>query len=150
MACWEYVVDFEMETGQDTREALEPEAQRLSVVALTTDRVGAEEAVADVRRDRSQQFIPPMIVDVVEALSDPPVDDRTVEHQVSLLVFRTRMAKAIADVHNPRVLVSTELSGARRDTADNHGRAQVAATCRREVHDPSLTTAARRRIRDAP
>ena len=67
-----------MEIGQDTREALEPEAERLSVVALTTDRVGAEEAVVDVRRDRSQQFIPPMIVDVVEALSDPPLDDRTV------------------------------------------------------------------------
>lgn len=37
--------------GQDAPEALKPAAQRFPVVALTTDRVGAENAVVDIWRD---------------------------------------------------------------------------------------------------
>ena len=39
---------IQLEVGQHTCEAFEPAAQRVSVVALATDRVGAEKAVMDV------------------------------------------------------------------------------------------------------
>ncbi|MGY4326468.1 hypothetical protein ACVWWG_000882 [Bradyrhizobium sp. LB7.2] len=40
-----------MESGQDSAEALKPAAQGFFVVALTTKRVGAGNAVMDMRRD---------------------------------------------------------------------------------------------------
>ena len=61
----------EMEVGQDTCEAFEPSPQRVSVVAFAADRVVAEEPVVRRRRDRAHQLIPPMVVDLVEALADP-------------------------------------------------------------------------------
>ena len=69
------VVDLEMEIGQDAAEALKPAAQGFFVVALTTKRVGAGNAVMDMRRDCFQQLISAMIVDVVEALSDQFFDN---------------------------------------------------------------------------
>jgi hypothetical protein len=74
------VVDRNMESGQDAAEALKPAAQVLFVVALTTKRVGAGNAVLDMRRDRLHRFIPAMAVDVVEGLSDFFLDNVTVEH----------------------------------------------------------------------
>jgi len=46
--------------------------------------VGAEKAVMDIWRDRVQQLIPAMVVDLIEALSDSRLDDRAVEHAMSL------------------------------------------------------------------
>jgi hypothetical protein len=67
-----------MEIGLDAAEALKPAAQGFFVVALTTKRVGAGQAVMDIRRDRFQHLIPAMVVEVVEALSDSFLDDVTV------------------------------------------------------------------------
>ena len=72
------VVDREMEIGQDASEALKPAAHGFFVVALTTKRVGAGNAVMDMRRDRFHRFIPAMVVDVVEGLSDFFLDNVTV------------------------------------------------------------------------
>jgi hypothetical protein len=72
------VVDREMESGQDAAEALKPAAQGFFVVALTTKRVGAGNAVMDMRRDCFHRLIPAMVVDVVEALSDRFLDKITV------------------------------------------------------------------------
>jgi hypothetical protein len=47
-------------------------------VALTTKRVGAGNAVMDMRRDCFHRFIPAMVVDVVEGLSDFVLDNVTV------------------------------------------------------------------------
>ena len=55
-----YVVDLEVEIGQDSTQALEPTAQGFYVVAFAPDRVGAAEAVMDIWRDRVQQFVPAM------------------------------------------------------------------------------------------
>ena len=72
------VVDRDMESGQDAAEALKPAAQGFFVVALTTKRVGAGNAVMDMRRDCFHRFIPAMVVDVVEGLSDFVLDNVTV------------------------------------------------------------------------
>jgi hypothetical protein len=72
-----------MESGQDATEALKPAAQVFFVVALTTKRVGAGNAVMDKRRDCLHRFIPAMVVDVVEGLSDLFLDNVTVEHLAS-------------------------------------------------------------------
>jgi hypothetical protein len=72
------IVDYEMEIGQDASEALKPAAHGFFVVALTTKRVGAGNAVMDMRRDCFHRFIPAMIVDVVEGLSDFFLDNVTV------------------------------------------------------------------------
>jgi len=47
-------------------------------VALTTKRVGAGNAVMDMRRDCFHRLIPAMVVDMVEALSDRFLDKITV------------------------------------------------------------------------
>jgi hypothetical protein len=67
-----------MESGQDAAEALKPAAQGFFVVALTTKRVGAGNAVMDMRRDCFHRLIPAMVVYVVEALSDRFLDKITV------------------------------------------------------------------------
>jgi hypothetical protein len=67
-----------MEIGQDASEALKPAAHGFFVVALTTKRVGAGNAVMDMRRDCFHRFIPAMVVDVVEGLSDFFLDNVTV------------------------------------------------------------------------
>jgi hypothetical protein len=59
-----------MESGQDAAEALKPAAQSFFVVALTTERVVAGNAVMDIRRDCFHRLIPAMVVDVVKGLSD--------------------------------------------------------------------------------
>jgi hypothetical protein len=64
------LVDLEMEIGQDAAEALKPAAQGFFIVALTTNRVGAAEAMMNVWRDWFQQLIPAVIVNVIKALSD--------------------------------------------------------------------------------
>ncbi len=50
------------------------------VVALTTEPVGAGHAMVDMRRDCFQRFIPAMVVDVVEGLSDSIFDNAAVNH----------------------------------------------------------------------
>ena len=45
------IVDLDMEIGQDAAEALKPAAQGFFVVALTSKRVGAGNAMMDMRRD---------------------------------------------------------------------------------------------------
>jgi hypothetical protein len=67
-----------MESGQDAAEALKPAAQVFFAVALTTKRVGAGNAVMDMRRDCLHRFIPAVVVDVVEGLSDFVLDNVTV------------------------------------------------------------------------
>ena len=67
-----------MESGQDAAEALEPAAQGCSVVALAAKRVGAGNAVMDMRRDRLQRLIPATVVDVVGAGAIPGVPQRSV------------------------------------------------------------------------
>ena len=42
---------FELEIGQDAREALKPAAQSVSVVALTTNRMGATQSVSSSTED---------------------------------------------------------------------------------------------------
>ena len=64
-----------MEIGQDAADALKPAAQVFLVVALTTKRVGAGNAVMDLRRDCFHRLIPAMVVDVVEGLPDSLFDD---------------------------------------------------------------------------
>jgi hypothetical protein len=51
-----------MESGQDAAEALKPTAQDFFIVALTTKRVGAGNAVIDMRRDCFYRLIPAMVV----------------------------------------------------------------------------------------
>src|SRR6516162_9333846 len=75
-----YVVDLEVEIGQDSTQALEPTAQGFYVVAFAPDRVGAAEAVMDIWRGGFQQLVIAMAVDVVEALSDQLLDEIAVEH----------------------------------------------------------------------
>ena len=72
------VVDLDMEIGQDAAEALKPAAQGFFVVALTTKRVGAGNAMMDMRRDCFHRLIPAMVVDVVEGLSDSFLNNVTV------------------------------------------------------------------------
>jgi hypothetical protein len=67
-----------MEIGQDAAEALKPAAQGFFVVALTTKRVGAGNAMMDMRRDCFHRLIPAMVVDVVEGLSDSFLNNVTV------------------------------------------------------------------------
>jgi hypothetical protein len=67
-----------MEIGKDASEALKPAAHGFLVVALTTKRVGAGNAVMDMRRDCFHRFIPAMVVDVVEGLSDSFLNNVTV------------------------------------------------------------------------
>ena len=55
------VVDLDMEIGQDAAKALKPAAHGFFVVALTTKRVGAGNAVMDMRRDRFHRLIPAMV-----------------------------------------------------------------------------------------
>ena len=55
-----------MEIGQDAAEALKPAAQGFFVVALTSKRVGAGNAMMDMRRDCFHRLNPAMVVDVVE------------------------------------------------------------------------------------
>ncbi len=69
------VVDLDLEIGQDAAEALKPAAQLFLVVALTTKRVVAGNAVMDARRDCFRHLFPAMVVDVVERLSDSLLDD---------------------------------------------------------------------------
>jgi hypothetical protein len=59
-----------MESGLDAAETLKPAAQGFLVMALTSKRVGAGNAVMDIRRDCFHRVIPAMVVDVVEGLSD--------------------------------------------------------------------------------
>ena len=89
------VVDLETEIGLDAADALKPAAQGFFVMALTTKRVGAGQAVMDIRRDCFQHLIPAMVVEVVEALSDSFLDDVTVEHLTSPR-FAIAIATAIA------------------------------------------------------
>src|ERR687897_3897085 len=90
------LLDLETEIGQDARETLEPAAQRFPVVALTTDGVDAAEAVMDVWGDRSHQFVPAMVVDVLEGLSDFPLDDCLVQHRSSLQFGRVGQLTALS------------------------------------------------------
>jgi hypothetical protein len=69
-----------MKSGLDAAETLKPAAQRFFVVALTSKRVGAGNAVMDIRRDRFHRVIPAMVVDVVEGLSDFFFDNVAVQH----------------------------------------------------------------------
>ena len=62
----------------DAADALKPAAQGFFVVALTTKRVGAGNAVMDMRRDCFHRLIPAMVVELVEALSDSFFDNVTV------------------------------------------------------------------------
>ena len=84
----------EMEVGQDTCEAFEPAPQRVLVVALPTDRVCAEESVVNSGCDRAHQRIPPMVVDVIEALSDPALDDQAVDHRYHSFGYLLRRLSA--------------------------------------------------------
>lgn len=77
------VVNREMEIGEHTAEALKPAAQGFLVVALTTKRVGAGNAVMDIRRDCFHRLIPAMIVYVVEALSDRFLDNSCIAFDLS-------------------------------------------------------------------
>jgi hypothetical protein len=52
------VIDLDLEIGQDAAEALKPAAQGFFAVALTTKRVGAGNAVMDMRRDCFDRLIP--------------------------------------------------------------------------------------------
>ena len=72
------VVDRDMESGQDAAEALEPAAQGFFVAALATKRVGAGNAVMDMRRDGFHRLIPATVVDMVEGFSDFFLDNVTV------------------------------------------------------------------------
>src|SRR5207248_7253066 len=85
------VVDGEMESGQDTSEALEPTAQGFFVVALATERVGAGNTVMHMRRDCLHRFIPAMVVDMVEGLSDLFLDNVAVQHSTSPTVIAERL-----------------------------------------------------------
>ena len=53
----------------------------IPVVTLATDGVGAEKSVVDRGRDAVQQRIPFVVVDVVEALSDPALHDQAIDHR---------------------------------------------------------------------
>ncbi len=64
-----------LEIRQDAAEALKPAAQLFLVVALTTKRVVAGNAVMDAGRDCFHRLFPAMVVDVVERLSDSLLDD---------------------------------------------------------------------------
>src|SRR3989337_2562246 len=64
------VVDRDTESGQDAAEALKPAAQIIFVMALTTKRMGAGNAVMNTRRDGFHRLVPAVVVDVVEGLSD--------------------------------------------------------------------------------
>jgi len=59
-----------MEIGLNATEALKPAAQGCFVVALATQRVGAGNAMMDMRRERFRRLIPAMVVDVIESLPD--------------------------------------------------------------------------------
>jgi hypothetical protein len=60
-------------------------------VALTTKRMGAGNAVMDMGRDCFHRFIPAMVVDVVEGLSDFFLDNVTVEHLASPMAIAERL-----------------------------------------------------------
>src|SRR5438552_4172018 len=85
------VVDRDMESGQDASEALKPAAQSLFVAALATKRVGAGNTVMDTRRDCFHRFIPAVVVDMVEGLSDFLLDDVAVQHSTSPTVSAERL-----------------------------------------------------------
>ena len=95
------VVDLDIEIGQDAAEALKPAAQAFFVVALTTKRVGAGNAVMDIRRDCFHRLIPAMVVDVVEGLSDLLLHNVTVWHLISPR-FVIALATAVASPTNAR------------------------------------------------
>src|SRR3954469_17809764 len=81
------VVDLDLERGQDASEPLEPAAQGRFVVALPAQRVIAGNTVMDMRRYRLHRFIPAMVVDMVEGLSDLLLDD------VAVHVLLQRLAR---------------------------------------------------------
>src|SRR5262252_7392496 len=89
------VLDLEMEIGQDSRQALEPQAQSLLVVTLTTNRVDPAETVMDSWADGGHQLVPTMVVDVVEGQADSLLDDRAVKHEFSLQIARTLLKVAL-------------------------------------------------------
>src|SRR5688572_25532826 len=64
------VVDCDAESWLDAAEALKPAAKGFFAVALTTKRVGAGNAVMNMRRDCFCRLIPSMVVNVVEGLLD--------------------------------------------------------------------------------
>jgi hypothetical protein len=64
------VVDLDIEIGLDAAEALKPAANGCFVVALTRERMGAGNAVMEMRRDCFHRLIPAMVVDVVKGLPD--------------------------------------------------------------------------------
>jgi len=68
-------VNTRLSSSPKTAEPLEPAAQGRFVVALPAQRVMAGNTVMDVRRDRLHRFIPAMVVDMVEGLSDFLLDD---------------------------------------------------------------------------
>src|SRR5262245_28647466 len=65
------LIDLEVQVRKDASEALEPAPQCVTVVALSADRVCAQEPVMHVRRNGVDELIPPVVVDLIEALADP-------------------------------------------------------------------------------
>src|SRR5262245_42166591 len=64
------VVDLDMKVWQDAADTLYPAPHRLLVVALATDAVRAAEAMMDIWRNRLEQLIALVTVDVIKTLSN--------------------------------------------------------------------------------
>lgn len=75
-----HIGEGDMESWKDAAETLELEADRVFVVTLTAERVGARNAMMYIGRESFHRFIPAMIVHVIEGLPDFHPHNGTVNH----------------------------------------------------------------------
>lgn len=93
-----------MESWKDAAEALEPEADRVFVVTLTAERVGARNAMMDIGRESFHRFIPAMIVHVIVGLPDFHPQWNRKSSLFSVVKISLMWSRAAAQFHPQPVL----------------------------------------------